>query len=76
MYENNDTFNFNHISGDVLAIEKPYAGELSNASYQYNCHYCFKRCLTNLPCLICNWVRIFYSRLVYYSALIKKMLWK
>lgn len=42
--------------GDVLAIEKPYAGVLRQESYEHNCHNCFKRCLSGIPCLKCTQV--------------------
>ncbi|XP_025204089.1 SET and MYND domain-containing protein 4-like isoform X2 [Melanaphis sacchari] len=42
--------------GDVLAIEKPYAGVLRRESYEYNCQNCFKRCLNGIPCLKCTLV--------------------
>ncbi|XP_026809754.1 SET and MYND domain-containing protein 4-like [Rhopalosiphum maidis] len=42
--------------GDVLAIEKPYAGVLRRESYEHNCQNCFKRCLSGIPCLKCTLV--------------------
>ncbi|KAL4149295.1 hypothetical protein QTP88_003274 [Uroleucon formosanum] len=42
--------------GEVLAIEKPYAGVLRRESYEFNCQNCFKRCLNGIPCLKCTLV--------------------
>ncbi|XP_050536215.1 SET and MYND domain-containing protein 4-like [Daktulosphaira vitifoliae] len=42
--------------GDVLTIEKPYAGILCNESFGYNCGYCFKQCLNGIPCKKCTMV--------------------
>lgn len=50
----------NFISGDVIAIEKPYAGVVRDESFHYNCHYCFKLCLSGIPCPNCM-VRIYYN---------------
>lgn len=40
--------------GEVLAIEKPYAGVLRRESYEINCQNCFKCCLSGIPCLKCT----------------------
>lgn len=50
---------FIYFSGDVLAIEKPFAGVLRKESFGHNCHYCFKRCLSGIPCINCNLVRMY-----------------
>lgn len=65
-------FYFNYISGEVLAIEKPYAGVLRRESYEFNCQNCFKRCLNGIPCLKCTLVRIYNIIYIKYYILFLK----
>lgn len=58
---NNFKFDFYHFSGDVLAIEKPYVGVLRKESFEHNCYYCFKRCLSGIPCSKCTLVKMYYN---------------
>ncbi|XP_050534330.1 uncharacterized protein LOC126901694 isoform X2 [Daktulosphaira vitifoliae] len=46
----------NIIPGEVLVIEKPFAGICKNNEWKYNCNYCFKRCLAAIPCSNCTQV--------------------
>ncbi|XP_050427844.1 SET and MYND domain-containing protein 4-like [Adelges cooleyi] len=42
------------VPGEILIIEKPYAGICKNDEWKYNCDYCFKRCLAAIPCPKCT----------------------
>ncbi|XP_060839916.1 SET and MYND domain-containing protein 4-like [Rhopalosiphum padi] len=42
--------------GEILIIEEPIAGVFKNSMWMFNCNYCFKRCLSAIPCSKCSQV--------------------
>ncbi|KAF0723885.1 SET and MYND domain-containing protein 4-like, partial [Aphis craccivora] len=42
--------------GEIIIIEEPIAGVFKNSNWMFNCNYCFKRCLSAIPCHKCSQV--------------------
>ncbi|XP_025203139.1 SET and MYND domain-containing protein 4-like [Melanaphis sacchari] len=40
--------------GEILIVEEPIAGVFKNNKWMFNCNYCFKRCLSAIPCSKCS----------------------
>lgn len=60
-------------SGEILIIEKPIAGVFKNDAWALNCNYCFKRCLSGIPCSTCAQV---YFKLITNVLVLRKILIK
>lgn len=73
MHKNCDKFTriqqVDYFSGEILIIEKPIAGVFKNNMWMFNCNYCFKRCLSAIPCSKCSQVNRFLIHFKLYECL-------